>query len=209
MLVRDPNTGLLHKTTDDSWPRCSCGRCVYEDMEFPIYYGTGTDDPHVIAHVERFSAAHPDADREGRVESALTLGLGTDRCFECGQVFLAKTKSWVTWEEPDIGFEVTHYYRPMIARELRDDGWRSVLFATREVGTEGPFFSEFDTWREMSADHMADHVRTGWAVPLAEAVPVRRGSTLWMAVDGSLWLSPTDDPVDATGLAGGQDIEMP
>ena len=39
MLVRDPDTGNLFKTTDPSWPRCSCGRCVLEDMEFPIYYG--------------------------------------------------------------------------------------------------------------------------------------------------------------------------
>ena len=202
MLVRDPNTDLLHKTTDDSWPRCQCGRCVYEDMEFPIYYGTGPDDPHVRKFVAegRAKGRNSDISEEQNIESTLAFGIGTYECFECGNVWHWRRREWVAWEEPDIEFEITHYYRPLNLPSEREDSWRPLMFVTRQVGTEGPLFSEFCTWTEMTPEHVADHVRTDWAIPFAEAVPVQRGATLWMAAAGGLWLSPTEDPEQSVNL---------
>jgi hypothetical protein len=165
-------------------------------MEFPIYYGADSGDTHVRDFVARGRARGRNADiaEEQDIENTLALGIGTLECFECGQVFHSETRRWVTWEEPDIEFEITHYYRPHGPKYEREDGWRSVMFVTRQVGTDGPSFAEFHTWNRMSAEHVADHVATDWAVPLAEPVPVDRGATLWLAADDSLWLSPAEDP---------------
>ena len=208
MLVRNHETGLLHKTTDPSWPRCSCGRCVYEDMEFPIYYGTGPDDPHVLEYVAegRSKGRNSDITDEENIESTITLGIGTYECFECGDVFRWQQREWVHWEEPDIEFELTHWYRPHGASE-REDGWREIHFRTRQVGTETPYFAEFSTWMDVSPKHVADHVRTDWAVPFAEAIPVKRGTTLWMDPKGGIWISETGQPEIAQQIIADQHEE--
>ena len=200
-MFRDPKTGNLFKTEDPSWPRCSCGRCVYEDMEFPIYYGEDENDPHVRDFAKRImerkrrwgTPEFADGTEDEEIQDLLAMGIGTDECFNCGEVFLHSEKRWTEWEEPDIQFEITHYYRPLMDR---DEEWRPLSFVTREVGTEEPFFQGFTTWRVMSREHLEDHERSGRAIRLSSPLHPLRGSTMWMTSDDRLWISPTGDHTD-------------
>lgn len=104
MLVRNPQDGLLYKTQDDSWPRCSCEGSVLEDMEFPIYYGTGPDDPIVMEYAEGWSERHPSViSLEEKIEQCLAIGIGLvgNRCLRCGDVYSFKEGRWVRRSDDD------------------------------------------------------------------------------------------------------------
>jgi len=200
MLVRNPETGNLCKTMDESWPRCSCGRCVFEDMEFPIYYGTGEDDPFIVNFCARKESRGMDQD----VESTLALGIGMDECPNCGDVFHSEKRQWVHWEEPDIQFEITHYYRRLSFSFPGEEDWKPLGFVTRQVGTS-EYFQEFTSWRTMSPGHIEEHEREGWAIRFPSPILVKRGATIWMSSDGKVWLSPTDNPGDGI-VVGEEDV---
>lgn len=100
MLVRNPEDGKLYKTEDDSWPRCSCGRSVLEDMEFPIYYGTGPDDPILVQYASGFMEKRPETDYtlEEKIEQCLSMGVGLvgNECLKCGDAYSFKQGKWIS-----------------------------------------------------------------------------------------------------------------
>jgi hypothetical protein len=173
---------------------------VFEDMEFPIYYGTGEDDPFIVDFCARKESRGMDQD----VESTLALGIGMDECPNCRNVFHSEKRQWVHWEEPDIQFEITHYYRRLSFSFPGEEDWKPLGFVTRQVGTS-EYFQEFTSWRTMSPGHIEEHEREGWAIRFPSPILVKRGATIWMSSDGKVWLSPTDNPGDGI-VVGEEDV---
>jgi len=200
MLVRDPETKNLCKTMDESWPRCSCGRCVFEDMEFPVYYGDDENDPFII----EFGGRKEERGLEARPDISLALGIWIDECPNCGDVFHSEKRQWVHWEEPDIQFEITHYFRRLLFPFPGEEDWMPLGFVTRQVGTS-EYFQEFTTWRTMSPGHIEEHEREGWAIRLPSPILVKRGATMWMSSDCKVWLSSTDLHEDGTIVDEGRE----
>jgi len=198
MLIRDSETGKIGKTKDASWPICSCGRCVLEDMEFPIYYGTDENDPHILDFIRKRGIDFGDP---AQIGICLSLGIGTDECFECGDVFVYKDKRWVKRYDRDIRFEITHYFPGGFGPDIS--------FETREIGTEGPYFFEFCTWNDNDRGHIENLEKTGFIVRLESPIPVERGAKMWGSFDGKIWLkrSPGADPEEVQVPLGDDEDE--